>query len=386
MRADRDVDCPLGQCGERGAAGGRLVAAGEERDAKADARRQRRHSLVVLAGENFGRRHHRRLPARFDHLRHRQERDNGLARSDVALQQPQHALFGSEIGADVVDRLALRGRQRKGQGGFEAPRQSAFSPVRAAGNDAQARPHEQERELVGEQFVIGEPRRRGAGRVDVAGRSGRCIAPSASAKLGKLRSLKVFSLIHSGSRRQAFERALRGARDCALIEPVGQPVDRLDRGQPIELLRCHHPIRMNHLAAAVPELELAGNPAGGADRQPRPHPFMIGEEEHQLDVARIVLDQHLERRPRARVRRPAMLGHPRLDGDDRVGNRVADLGARAPVDGRLRQVEEDVDHPRALAPVEQPVEQLGVLRPDPGQGARGREQRIEEPRDASRAL
>ena len=81
-----------------------------------------------------------------------------------------------------------------------------------------------------------------------------------------------------------------------------------------------------------------------------------------------------------------MLGHPGLDGDDRAGNRVADLGTRAPIDGRLRQVEEDVDHPRALGLIEQTVEQLRVLRPDPRQGAGGREQRIEQRRDASRAL
>ncbi len=107
MRADGDVDCPAGQRGKRGAARRGLVAADEERDAKADARRQRGHALVVLAGENFGRGHHRGLPARFDHVRHRQERDDGLARADVALQQSQHAPLGPEIGADVVDRLAL---------------------------------------------------------------------------------------------------------------------------------------------------------------------------------------------------------------------------------------------------------------------------------------
>ena len=72
-----------------------------------------------------------------------------------------------------------------------------------------------------------------------------------------------------------------------------------------------------------------------------------------------------------------MLGHPGLDGDDRAGDRVADLGARAPVDRSLRQMEQNVDHPRALRLVEQAVEQFRVLRPDPRQGAGGREQRIE---------
>ena len=167
MGADRDIDRPLGQCRKRCAAGGRLVAASHQRDAQADARRERSHALVVLAGENLGRRHHRRLSASLDHLRHRHKRDDGLARSDVALQQPDHALFSSEIGADVVDRLALRAGQRKGQGGFEAPRQSAFSQMRAAGNDPHARAHEEERQLVGQQLVIGEPGRRRARRIDV---------------------------------------------------------------------------------------------------------------------------------------------------------------------------------------------------------------------------
>ena len=126
----------------------------------------------MLAGEDLGRGHHRRLPARFDHLRHRQQRDDGLARPDVALQQPQHALLGSQIIADVVDRLTLRAREREGQGGLEAPGQSAFSDMGAAGNDAHPRPHEQERELIGQKLVIGKPRRGRTGRVDIPRRFG----------------------------------------------------------------------------------------------------------------------------------------------------------------------------------------------------------------------
>ena len=177
-----------------------------------------------------------------------------------------------------------------------------------------------------------------------AGASRRALAR----RLGNFRSLRVLFAHPFRQRRQALERALRSAGDGALIEAVRQSVDRLDRGQPVELLRCHHPVGMHHLPAAVPELELAGDPARGADRQPRPHPFMIGEEEDQLDVAGVVLDQHLERRPRARVWRPVVLGHLGFDGDDRARNRVANLRARAPVDGRLRQVEKDIEDPRAL--------------------------------------
>ena len=44
----------------------------------------------MLAGEDFGRREQRRLRARLDRGQHRQQRDQGLARADVALEQAQH--------------------------------------------------------------------------------------------------------------------------------------------------------------------------------------------------------------------------------------------------------------------------------------------------------
>ena len=345
-----------------------------------------RHPLVMLAGENLGRRHHRRLPSGFDHVGHRQERDDGLARADVALQQPDHALLRPEIGADVVDRLQLRLGQRKGQRGLEAPAERPFGEMRAAGNCAHAGAHEKERELVGEKLVVGEPGRGRTGRVDVLGPSG---AVHRAERIGEARQLQPAQGLFADpfrQPRQPLQRAVGGAGDRAHIEPLGQPIDGLDRGQAGELLGVHHPIGMDDLPPSVPKLELAGDPARRADRQARAHPVVVGEEEHQLHVAGVVLDQHLERRARARVRRLAMLRHLGLDGDDRVGNGVADLGARAPVDGRLGQVEQDVDDARALRLVEQPVEQFRVLRPDPRQGAGRGEQRVEQGRAHGTAL
>ena len=209
---------------------------------------------------------------------------------------------------------------------------------------------EKERELVRQKLVIGEPGRGGAGRVDVLGLRG---AVHRAERLREARQLQQAQRLFADPLREArqpLQRALGRARDRALKETLGQAVDRLDRRQAGELLRVHHPVGMDDLAPSVPELELAGNPARRADRQARAHPVMIGEKEHELDVAGLVLDQHLERRARARIRRLAMLGDPGLDGDDRVGNSVADFRPRAPVERGVGQVEQHVDDARALRP------------------------------------
>ena len=72
-----------------------------------------------------------------------------------------------------------------------------------------------------------------------------------------------------------------------------------------------------------------------------------------------------------------MLGDAHLQRRDGVATGVADFRARAPVDRGDRQMEQYVEHPRAVRPIEQFVEQLGVLRPDARQGARGGEQGVE---------
>ena len=127
---------------------------------------------------------------------------------------------------------------------------------------------------------------------------------------------------------------------------------------------------------AVPHLELARDPTRRAERQPLLDPFDIGEEEDEFDVAGVVLDQNLERTLAVARRRP-VLGDAHLQRRDGVASGVADFRARAPVDRGDRQMEQYVEHPRAVRPIEQFVEQLGVLRPDARQGARGGEQGVE---------
>jgi len=45
---------------------------------------------------------------------------------------------------------------------------------------------------------------------------------------------------------------------------------------------------------AVPHFELARYPARGAQRQRFAYPIVIGEEEHQFDIAGLVLDEHFD--------------------------------------------------------------------------------------------
>jgi hypothetical protein len=84
------------------------LAAGQDGDVDASCGGERRDGVEVLPRQQLGRRHQRRLPAAFDDGGRRQQRHHRLARSHVALQQPQHALGLGEIGDDLGDGTPLR--------------------------------------------------------------------------------------------------------------------------------------------------------------------------------------------------------------------------------------------------------------------------------------
>ena len=129
---------------------------------------------------------------------------------------------------------------------------------------------------------------------------------------------------------------------------------------------------------AVPHFQFAGHPARRAERQGFAHPVVIGEEEDEFDIAGLVLDQHLERRFRARVGGRAMLGDAHFQRDDGADLGLPNPGPRAAVERGVGQVEQDIDNARAVRAIEQPVEQLGDLWPDPGEAGGGSEKRIEQ--------
>ena len=160
----------------------------------------------MLARQDFGRRHERRLTAGLDHMRRGEQRDHGLAGADVAVQQAQHALRLRQIGDDVGDGAGLRRRQRIGQRRDDARAQPALGRAAAAGAAAHMRAQQRERELARQQFVISEPRPRRAFRLDVVGRR---RTMHAAQRVGEARigvALAPLRVLPFRQRRQAIER------------------------------------------------------------------------------------------------------------------------------------------------------------------------------------
>jgi hypothetical protein len=117
----------VGADGDPGAAGGqgvqpfaslrRRIAAGQEDGGDARTLQHRRKALIMLTGENLGRGHQRRLQAAGRRVGHGQRRDRGLARADIALQQPSHLFARGHVEANFGQSLRLGVRQSEGQGG-----------------------------------------------------------------------------------------------------------------------------------------------------------------------------------------------------------------------------------------------------------------------------
>ncbi len=156
--ADQEIDLAVRQPRQQFAPLLALFAAGEDRNPQTRAFGQRRDGLDVLAREDFGRRHQRCLLARLGDGGGGEQRHHGLARADIALQQPQHADRLAQIVCDRGGRLLLRRRQRIGQRVDDPVAQMAVAGVAVARGPAQLRPHQRQRQLTGQQFVEGKPR------------------------------------------------------------------------------------------------------------------------------------------------------------------------------------------------------------------------------------
>ena len=155
--ADDDAGPAVGDLGARLAAGRGLQRAGEQRDpgavggavelaGPAERAEQLADAAGVLGGEHLGGREQRGLAAGVDHLRHGPQRDDGLARADLALQQPVHRLLAAELRGQLLPHLALAlgqleraARRRRRRAGRRSARGRAMPGSRAAARRRAAR-------------------------------------------------------------------------------------------------------------------------------------------------------------------------------------------------------------------------------------------------------
>jgi hypothetical protein len=120
MRADRDRRLAAGNGRLHGALVAHLQAARQPGHADAQRFEPAGQLAVMLFGEDFGRRHERRLIAGLDRAQAGERRDHGLAGADVALQQALHRERLREIGGYLRPGACLRSGQAERQCGHEA--------------------------------------------------------------------------------------------------------------------------------------------------------------------------------------------------------------------------------------------------------------------------
>ena len=87
---------------------------------------------ACCAGQHLGRREQRRLGAGVDGLQHRPQRDHGLARADLALQQPVHRVLAGQLGLELLADLDLPGGELERQPRVERVEQPAGLAAAAA--------------------------------------------------------------------------------------------------------------------------------------------------------------------------------------------------------------------------------------------------------------
>ena len=191
-----------------------------------------------------------------------EQRDQRLARADVAMQKPQHAVGLRQVGDDVGDGALLRRRQRIGQGGDDFLR--AAGPrrrCRARRGCACAR--------AGAQARAGRPavRRRPAAtrprsRLEVGRRRRAMHAAQARRRSPESRCARAMRRPAIPASRGTRRARVRSPCAAGSVQPFGERIDRIDQRQLGKTGRIDHAVGMHHLQMAVIERGDAGDVAG----------------------------------------------------------------------------------------------------------------------------
>ena len=194
---------------------------------------RRAERAVVLLGQHLGRRHQGGLGARLDRPQHGQHGDQRLAEptspcSSRSIRRGAARSASISASAWICDRCGRDEPKRCERLGAQTGRRPSRGP---AGARTAAPPHQRERDLAGQQLVIGQT---AAGAARRAARAGAWTAPQ---RLGEARP----ALAPQQGRRHAIREA-SGTRASACADrrraparpqPGGQRPDRLERRQPL---------------------------------------------------------------------------------------------------------------------------------------------------------
>ncbi len=224
----------------------------------------------MLAGQDFGRGHQHRLAAGCGDVGHGQHGHHGLARADVALHQPRHALARRQVAADLGQGAALGAGEPVGQGGLGAGGERAVRD-RWRGLGAHGGLAQDHGQLVGEQLVIGQAAALRALQAEVGLARGRVQPLQRSAPAGPAlarHQRRVEPFLQLGRLGQRAERqAAQGARGQA----GGGGIDRLVARDVVGALQRQHVFGVGHLHLDPIALGLA------ADRAQRARGMALGQ-------------------------------------------------------------------------------------------------------------
>ena len=172
MRPHNDRGQPRGEARQHRVAAAALLSPGQQPYFDPRRSREALQNRVMLPRQDLGRRHQGRLGAALDRLQHREQRDDGLAAADIALQQPHHALRRFHVAADLGQSPTLAAGQRKAEVSLGFGLQFAGAGKHASGAPAPAGADQRDRKLRGQDLVIGEPfaRRCRRGEISLAPR------------------------------------------------------------------------------------------------------------------------------------------------------------------------------------------------------------------------
>ena len=153
-----------------------------------------------------------------------------------------------------------------------------------------------------------------------------------------------------------------------------------DKRHRVRLAEPRHIVRMHHRGAAVEPVDLAAHHHRFIDRQGLFQPVALDAEEGERKLPGLVMQENTVRLARFTRWRRLVAVDAAGDGYDEALRRMGDARLVAPIDDRVREMEDEVDDPAVLDALlpEQAREEIAEFRADARKRGEGSEERIKQ--------